>query len=137
MEEDPITAELRALEERLLQPDFRQDRLAVSALLADDFLEYGSSGRIFDKQQILDLLQKEAPRPTALIHFRARRLNPTLCLVTYQSAQPDDPSEPGTSCLRSSLWALRQGRWQIVFHQGTRIPQQAIEVRSSSPPRSE
>ena len=38
---------LRTLEERLLQPDVRRSAQAVASLLADEFVEFGSSGRVF------------------------------------------------------------------------------------------
>ena len=43
----------RRLEERLLQPEVRQSAEAVADLLADDFIEFGSSGQVFNKQQII------------------------------------------------------------------------------------
>jgi len=120
MRDEEIGRELRELEERLLQPDFRRSRPAVSALLADEFVEYGSSGRIFDKQQILDLLGSEPEQRIAIAHFEARPLSADVVLVTYRSVRPDGPPEAGATFLRSSLWVRRQGRWQVVFHQGTR-----------------
>jgi len=120
MRDEEIGEELRELEERLLQPDFRRSRPAVSALLADDFVEYGSSGRIFDKQQILDLLGSEPEQHIAIAQFEARPLSADIVLVTYRSIRPDRPPEPGATFLRSSLWVRREGRWQIVFHHGTR-----------------
>ena len=45
---------LRRLEERLLQPEVRQSAEAVADLLADDFIEFGSSGQVFNKQQIIE-----------------------------------------------------------------------------------
>jgi len=41
-------------------------------------------------------------------------------LVRYRSVRT---GEDGTTveALRSSLWVLWQGRWQILFHQGTRV----------------
>ena len=125
MRDEEIGEELRELEERLLQPDFRRSRPAVSALLADDFVEYGSSGRIFDKQQILDLLGSEPEQHIAIAQFEARPLSADIVLVTYRSMRPDSmgrngPPAPGATFLRSSLWVRREGRWQIVFHQGTR-----------------
>jgi len=44
-----VADKLCALEERLLQTDFRRDRKAVSKLLANDFREFGSSGRVWNK----------------------------------------------------------------------------------------
>jgi hypothetical protein len=49
----------RELEERLLEPDFRKSAKDIMDLLADEFIEFGSSGRVFNKQQIIESLQKQ------------------------------------------------------------------------------
>jgi glyoxylase I family protein len=49
--------------------------------------------------------------------FRSKRLAPGVALVTYSIRRED--SQP-VHTLRSSIWQLRDGRWQLVFHQGTR-----------------
>lgn len=66
--------ELRTLEEKLLQPDFRRNRAAVAELLADDFREFGSSGRTWDKQQILDKLESEPPFDAARMISKPQNL---------------------------------------------------------------
>jgi len=38
------------LEQSLLRPKIRRSPAAVTALLADDFVEFGSSGRVYDNQ---------------------------------------------------------------------------------------
>lgn len=116
-----MTDELRQLEECLLQPEFRRNRAAVDALLADDFTEFGSSGRAFTKQEILTLLETETPILLRLADFRAHVLAPDVALVVYRSVRPDGPPTPGAAFLRSSLWVRREGRWQMLFHQGTPI----------------
>src|ERR1700744_5965505 len=64
---DPVLlVHLRELEEHLLIPSVRKDADAVSALLADDFLEYGSSGRIYSRAEILAALQDEPPAELSL-----------------------------------------------------------------------
>jgi hypothetical protein len=50
---------LRDLEERLLLPSVRASPDEVATLLADEFIEFGSTGRTYDKQQIILLLQEE------------------------------------------------------------------------------
>lgn len=112
--------ELRLLEERLLQPAFRRDRAAVAQLLADEFVEYGSSGRIFTKAQVLDLLAGEEPRRISLQDFAAQAIGPGVALATYRAIREADSGHGGTS-LRSSLWIHREGRWQMIFHQGTPV----------------
>jgi hypothetical protein len=50
MKPEPNTADLlRSLEEQLLQSDIRRSAAKVGDLLADDFVEFGSSGRVFSK----------------------------------------------------------------------------------------
>jgi hypothetical protein len=53
---------LRELEERLLASDVRSSREDVSDLLADDFVEFGRSGRVYDRQQTIE---RSVPRSTA------------------------------------------------------------------------
>ena len=59
MEADAALADLlRRLEVRLLQSDVRRSPTAVADLLADEFVEFGSSGRVFDKAQSIDPLRE-------------------------------------------------------------------------------
>ena len=62
------------LEERLLDSAVRRSPEAISALLADEFVEYGSSGRVFDKEQIIESLQGEDPTERLLSDFFRREL---------------------------------------------------------------
>lgn len=116
-----LSTELLRLEEQLLQPAFRRDRAAVSALLAEDFVEFGSSGRIFSKAQILDVLAEETGRRIELTEFAVHLLAPDAALATYRAVLHTGSGAPGAT-LRSSLWIRGEGRWQMRFHQGTRIP---------------
>ena len=111
-------SELRALEEQLLQPDFRRNRKAVSEILTDDFREFGSAGRIWNKQQILDLLEGETFFRAAVRDFATKQLSADTILVTYIASVTTAGIENFAS-LRSSLWVRRDGRWQMLFHQGT------------------
>jgi hypothetical protein len=47
------------LNKQLLDPKVRADAEAVASLLADDFVEIGSSGRTFDKTAIVEELRNE------------------------------------------------------------------------------
>jgi len=116
-----IEDHLRALEEELLQPAVRKTASRVDALLADDFLEFGSSGRVFDKHDIIDILKSESPARRSLTDFRALPLGPGVVLTTYRATSYAPSGEQPIHSLRSSVWRLVDGRWQIVFHQGTRL----------------
>ena len=114
-----LTAHLRQLEEELLRSEVRRDSQHLDSLLADDFREFGSSGRVFDKHSILAELATESPAMLSLSDFACQQLAPEIALVTYRSQRID---ATGTrNALRSSLWIHREDRWQVLFHQGTRI----------------
>lgn len=117
-----IADHLRQLEERLLDPAVRKDPALVSQFIADDFLEFGTSGRTFDKTAILEALSNEPIPPILLTHFAARPLAQDIVLVTYSTARHPPPTSPTVSANRSSIWVHRDDRWQITFHQGTTIP---------------
>lgn len=110
---------MRDLEEKLLQPEFRRNRESVSSLLADEFREIGSSGRLYNKQQALDLLAGEPPSRVELADFQCAPLTPDIVLVNFRTTRPDGPPTPNAACLRTSIWVRREERWQLIFHQGT------------------
>jgi len=114
-----IEAHLRTLEEELLQPDVRKTATRLDALLAEGFIEFGSSGRVFDKQDIIDSLRSESPARRSLTDFKALPLGPEIVLTTYRAVRYGALGEQHIHSLRSSVWRLLDGRWQMVFHQGT------------------
>lgn len=116
------TTHLLNLEQQLLTPGTRTDPAALLALFAPDFREFGSSGRIFTREAILTLLKTETDfTPPEILHFEARELAPTLALATYRTERPATATQPVSSSLRSSLWTYQEERWQLLFHQGTRV----------------
>ena len=114
-----ITEQLRKLEELLASPDIRRNPEALARLLADDFREFGGSGRIFDKRQIIDAVTRQSPVELWLDDFQAQCLAPDLALVTYRGNCKSPESEKVSHSLRSSIWINRNGQWQVLFHQGT------------------
>ena len=120
MNTDPsLTEDLRKLEELLAKPQVRHSPEELGRLLADDFREFGGSGRIFDKRQIIDALQNQPPLDISLDYFEVKCLMPDLALVTYRGRCKFPPSDKVSHSLRSSIWRKRDGRWEVLFHQGT------------------
>jgi hypothetical protein len=111
-------ADLGSLEERLLDPTVRASKAAVADLLDDDFVEYGSAGGIYDKAQVVDGLAAETPVARTVSDLTVRELAPDLGLVTYRVTRH---GEPETHSLRSSVWRRTDGRWRLLFHQGTPV----------------
>lgn len=111
---------LRAREQALLDPAVRRDRARVAELLADDFLEFGSSGRIWTREAILDLLVTENYDPPAMEEFQCDLIGEDVALVTYKTVRADAASGLRAEVLRSSIWIREAGDWRVRFHQGTK-----------------
>ena len=115
---DEVVEELKRLEETLLRPEVRRSREKMSALLADDFIEYGRSGRVYDKAAILETADKSFAGLLSLKEFSAKALAPSVALVRYATVLRRSDGNEFRS-LRSSIWTRTGQRWQLVFHQGT------------------
>lgn len=66
----------------------------------------------------MQLLLNEAPAKRSLSKFASTMLSGTLALVTYRATRRAGRGKAVTT-LRSSIWRLKDGQWQMVFHQGT------------------
>jgi hypothetical protein len=110
-----------SLEQALHRPEVRRSREAVEELLANGFVEFGSSGRVYDRAFMIDALaQESSPVDSGLPKvrdFTVRALGPNAVLVTYRSVFGIGADE--RNVLRSSVWTLNGDNWQMLFHQGT------------------
>lgn len=103
-----------AAEMRLLDPAVRASRPQLEELLGEDFREFGSSGREWQREAIIDALVSEpAAPPPAVDQVRFQELGPDVVLLTYRSASGRYET------LRSSIWCRVRDRWILRFHQGT------------------
>ena len=115
MSDDDLT-ELVSAELRLLDPQVRASPTEVGALLHPEFCEYGASGAVWDRTQILARLSADPHLVGEAHDVRAVQLGRDVILVTYRFDQAE------SSSLRSSVWVRDAGRWQLRFHQGTPLP---------------
>jgi len=107
------------LETSLLDPKVRASREKLEELLAQDFIEFGSSGRIYKKADTLKNLPESKDKIEYTIsNFEARELSECLVQTTFVSERVINGTDK-TRALRSSLWKKIGSRWQIIFHQGT------------------
>lgn len=116
----PITEDdlaiVRDCERALHRGAVRGDRLSAGLLLHQDFREFGQSGRVWDRESMLDLLEDTSAR-VEIRHedLVAAALGDDVVLVTYDSITPSGRAR------RSSVWLRQAGRWQLRFHQGTPV----------------
>jgi len=105
-----LADEILALEMKLLTRNVRASRVELEQLLADDFSEFGSSGREYSKLEVIDTLVANpelAPEMLAMSEFRTLPLAANVVLATYSYRQSR----------RSSLWRKDTSGWRLVFHQ--------------------
>ena len=107
----------RELETSLHRRSVRNSPAAVSALLDEEFVEFGKSGRAYDRRLIIEALRGDDSEFVPEVRdFRVRLLSAEVVLVTYRSGRGD------VFALRCSIWRLSAGTWRMTFHQGTAIP---------------
>ncbi len=106
----------------LLETCNRKSVAALDKLIADDFIEFGSSGNVYDKAIILRDLPEDEERAEIryeISDFKANELAANIVLATYKIQKASADEKDMTSSLRSSIWRNENGQWRMVFHQGT------------------
>lgn len=116
-----LLAHLIDLETQLHRQDVRADAAALRSLIADDFFEFGVSGTVWTREAVIDALKDEAFSPREATDFRLTLLAEDVALLTYRAHRGATAVRPSADSLRSSIWRLRDGRWRMVFHQGTAL----------------
>ena len=123
--------EVRALELSLLTEAVRKDPARLALLLTEEFCEFGCSGRVYSKSKVIAELQAEHERRIAMKDFASQMIDSSTMLVRYRSVREGEDGVT-VEALRSSIWVLREGRWQILFHQGTRVGAAIAAMRDGS-----
>ena len=106
-----LVDEIRELEEQFLTPAIRASADALDRLVSAGFIEFGTDGRVYTKQDVIAQMLAKPNLTGSLIDFQVLAVSPDVALATYRT--------PGS--LRSSVWRREGGQWRIVFCQGTRI----------------
>ena len=106
--------ELLRLELALARRDSRGIDGDLASLIADDFVEFGASGRVWTAQATRDMVAAEAPTNLVIEAFEVSGLAGGVVLATYRTGPPRWSN-------RASIWVRRDGRWQLRFHQGTLV----------------
>src|SRR4030095_8580851 len=116
-EDFSLKERLYELENRLLTPEIRSSSVELAKLLADDFFEFGSSGKVWRKSDGISEDGIGIVNMT-LDHFEIYPLSDDTVLTTYRIFNHIKEQYS----LRSSIWRCHNGSWQMFFHQGTPIP---------------
>ena len=120
IEPQPLADHLLSLEAALQTREVRSSETKLRELLAPEFREFGRSGLAYTFDDIVSrLIAETGPNNTEIADFDVSLLSETMALATYRGIRiKDDGRRLFTN--RSSIWRLdADGRWRMVFHQGT------------------
>ena len=105
------------LENQLLKFETRQSSEKISELLSDDFIEFCSSGTIYHYNKG-DVFEKKI-NLFEIKDFNVKELSTDCILATYKVIKHSESKENMKYSLRSSIWKYLNGKWKMIFHQGT------------------
>lgn len=106
---------LQAMEEAMWRTEMRFDTRFMDAVLADNFTEVGRSGRIYTRDETLNLELAEIDIQLPLVDFTAVAICEDVALVRYTAMTAH--SDRGAT-QRTSVW-VNDGSWKLRFHQAT------------------
>lgn len=111
---DSTEQQLIELEHALWQADTRFDPEFMEGVLAEDFREFGRSGRVYERADTLAVTGDSIK--ATLRDIEVQLIAEDVALVTYMSEVQHEILDLAN---RASIWIKRDGRWQLRFHQGT------------------
>lgn len=109
------------LENDLLKSEIRKSPEKISELLAEDFIEFTSSGSEYHYKSG-DVFQKQEDNSKLLwqiTDFIIKQLSDDCILAIYKVIKHNETNENKKYSLRSSIWKSYCGKWKMIFHQGT------------------
>ncbi|MBS4207550.1 DUF4440 domain-containing protein [Bacillus sp. FJAT-50079] len=109
-----LEATLLTLEKQLMHARLKD----YKTILSEEFCEFGTSGKVYDKNAQLSLIDDEGKveNPYIITSFHVKSLSQHSAHVTYHTESKSN----GSKSLRSSIWRYEHTRWYLYFHQGTR-----------------
>jgi len=119
-----LAKQIEDLEVSLLKPEVRRSAKRISKLLAGDFVEFGMFGKVYSKQDFVELLpnsEEEKFERYKASNFEAKEIAVNTVLLTYKASIEFLKTNETIWTLRCSIWQKRGENWQMVFHQGTVI----------------
>ena len=105
------------LEESLWREKSRGNRELMEATFDDDCYEFGRSGTVWSRSELLDQPKQPIDVTLPLPDLKATMLDEKTALVTYTSIAWRNDAASHTR--RSSVWSLTASGWRLRFHQGT------------------
>jgi hypothetical protein len=111
------------IEQQLARAWVEADRAAIDRIIADDWTTTSITGEVLTRGQVMASMLREGARPIAAMTIddvRVRALG-TVAVVTGRTTARATGGDTDVVLRFTDVFTLRDGRWQIVASQGTRI----------------
>jgi hypothetical protein len=123
-------AELIRLEEAMWRPETRFDLSFQEARFARDFVEFGRSGRVYSRAQVIRADPRPIEATLPLPSLAMRELGADTVQLTYNSEVVHGGVREYAR--RSSIWSRTPSGWVLRFHQGTPFGSAPAQAPSSA-----
>lgn len=109
------------LEKELVKLETRKSAEKISELLSDEYVEFCSSGYAYyyNKGDTFAEENNCSEINWEIKEFKIKQLSQDCILATYKVIKHDEIDEHKKYSLRSSIWKCYDGKWKMIFHQGT------------------
>ena len=104
-------------EKEFFKKSFCENDQAVSDRLDANYLEFGQSGKIYHRNEIVEYLRNAGDRSIEIIDFRLEKLCKSCCIAKYRC------ENDGKNAFRTSIWIQIDNQWKLKFHQGAPVTQ--------------
>ena len=118
--EQDVLRELMEREPIFHRAEFGTTRAEFDAMMAPEFREVGASGRRYNREFVLDVLERRFGEGHEDVwetsEFECQRLADDLYLLTYTLLQDNV-----RRTRRATIWRRGMDSWKVVYHQGTLV----------------
>ncbi len=104
-------------EMQFFKKSFCENTKAVCDRLDTNYLEFGQSGKIYHRNEIVEYLRNAGDRSIEIIDFRLEKLCKSCCIAKYRC------ENDGKNDFRTSIWIQIDNQWKLKFHQGAPVTQ--------------
>lgn len=118
---DLLEKHILQLEQELLKSEVRRSPQKINEIIAEDFIEFSSSGGEYHYKKGDVFLQENNNNDLQweILDFKIKELAENCVLAMYKVIKHNETNESKKYSLRSSIWKCYEGKWKMIFHQGT------------------
>ena len=109
------------LESEFQKPEVRKSVQRLEELISDDFREITSSGKVTSKNDCLANLPNAPEIKFVMSDFKIYVLCPNIVQSLFKTKKIVLESGKESYSLRTTIWKNENGKWRMIFHQGTPI----------------